>query len=274
MTRTLRAYMVFVIALVVALGMWTQATQALVLDINEKEGHVEYLGLTGILTGRDAPYRMIVPGNWNGSLLIYAHGTGSPIMLDETGQPMFDDSSGLPIIGVTPLTNVPGVPVAENFHAARALEAALLELGFAMVASNYKPDPRFMEHGLLGWLVEDGLQDTLAVTIEAKQILRLNFDGPQRSLLWGRSQGSLVCLKLIEHLVFSHLYDGAIVGSAVGAGTPRTWDVGLGLALAFDVAFGWDEANWGSVEGGDLPEDLRAYAKITYHFGISASGHL
>jgi hypothetical protein len=50
----------------------TEMAFGLVLENNEQHGYVEYLGITGVLEGRDAPYRLVVPGRWNGTLLVYA----------------------------------------------------------------------------------------------------------------------------------------------------------------------------------------------------------
>ncbi len=278
--------------------------QAEVLDVNEYDGYVEYLGLTGGMGpgGRNAPFRMLVPDNWNEQLIVYARGTGSAtklnVVVDENGQttiePQVDDSNELglplPIVGVTPLINVPGKLPGDN-TANDNLEACWLglkdcsmdppglletpESGYALVASDYKPDLRFLTGGKLGWVVEDGIQDTLAVTQQAKGILANHYKEQQldRTLLIGRSQGSVIALKIEDTI--AGLYDGVITGCTVGAGTPRVWDNGVGLALAFDAAFGWecnaateeacmqDDGNggrkkidWGSPEGGDIPVDI------------------
>jgi len=60
------------LALAFAIGIWIQAAQAVVLDVNDKGGYVEYLGVTGAPTERNAPFRMVVPANWKGKLLVYA----------------------------------------------------------------------------------------------------------------------------------------------------------------------------------------------------------
>jgi pimeloyl-ACP methyl ester carboxylesterase len=249
----------FSMVIVLLLAVWIQAGYAVVLDTNVKDGYTEYLGVTGTATDRNAPYRLIVPDAWNGGLLIYVRGTGSSIMVEVVnGQSVriLDPDSRLPIVGVTPLANTAG---AVDNAGAIALEAELLGQDYALVASDFKPEPRFVNEGLLGWSVEDGLIDTLAVTQEARSILRLwHGRPPQRLILWARSQGSLIGLRLAE--MPNAPYDGFISGCTVGAGTPRAWDVAIGIALAYDVAFaqvgGWNEAKWGSIGGGDLPYHL------------------
>lgn len=259
-------------ASIFSLFAWGQCAHAVVIDINQHEGYVEYLGVTGVLKGRNAPFRMLVPDDWNRQLIVYARGTGSAtklkIIVDENEQPAIvpelDPSSGLPILGVTPLINVPGKPPGDNSENDQ-LEADWLARGFALVASDYKPDPRFIVEGKLGWVVEDGIQDTLEVTRQARRILLFwsnHHRLPNRTLLIGRSQGSAIALKINETKPW--LFNGIITGCTVGAGTPRVWDIGLGFALAFDAAFGWENTNeniesttpWGNPEGGDIPVTL------------------
>ena len=100
--------------LALSLALWSVHAAAVLLDINDEDGYTQYLGVTGLSTGRNAPYRLLVPDAWNGELLIYSRGTGSATLLttlpDGTLVPLLDESSGLPLIGVTPLTNVPGSP--------------------------------------------------------------------------------------------------------------------------------------------------------------------
>jgi hypothetical protein len=244
----------------------------------DNKGYTEYLGFTGLVTQRNAPFRLVVPDEWNGILMVYARGTGSATLLGVDGNTIFPaDKDGKlapevellgqtllqPVVGVTPLTNVPGLPQGDNTDTL-ALEERLLEVGYALVASDYRYDPQFIEKGLLTWVVEDGIRDTLAVETQAKLILLSRHGGsPDGVYLWGRSQGSLVALNLVENKPWR--YDGSAVGCTVGAGTTRTWDWGLGFALAFDTVFhdvcndngcGWESLGAGSVEGGDIPPDL------------------
>lgn len=255
MRRKIRSLASFAVALILMLCVFALTAQAVVLDAYERENYVEYLGLTGVLTGRNAPFRLVVPDDWNGTLLVYARGTGTAILVGVS----YDPSIVPVVVGVTPLTNVPGSTLGDN-HDTLALEAELRDMGYALCASDYKPDERFIDHGLLSWVVEDGIHDTLELTHEAKSILNENHGRfPVRTILWGRSQGSIVALKLLEEE--PALYDGVITGSTVGAGAPRIWDTGIDFALAYDVAFkvngedrgGWPEA-WGSV--GDVNDDI------------------
>ena len=202
-------------------GFWVQGLHAGV--------HVDLsLELEGELKG--APYRIMVPENWNGTLLVYARGTGQSFTIDGK-------------VGLSPLVNVAGVDPEVSNHSAQVLEGDLLEQGYALAASAYS-DP-----GL--WVVQDGISDTLALTL----FFRGRVGKPDRTIIWSRSQGTLVALKSIEK--FQGIYDGVIAGCAVGAGAPRTWDSAVDFALAYDVAFkdvgGWLDS-WGSV--GDVHDDI------------------
>src|SRR5688500_19879777 len=84
------------------------------------------LDLAGEING--APYRIRVPENWNGTLLIFAHG-----YRDKADHPGEIDNRN--------------ADVAPN----AALEAPLLAQGFALAGSAYKDN---------GWAVEDAIQDT------------------------------------------------------------------------------------------------------------------
>ena len=63
--------------------------------------------------------------------------------------------------------------------------------------------------------------------------------------------GSQVALALAEQTA-GH-FDGYLAACAVAAGAPRAWDGAVATSLAYQVAFGWNNA-WGSV--GDVRDDL------------------
>nr|WP_320016291.1 hypothetical protein [uncultured Desulfobacter sp.] len=258
MKKTVCTLLIFFSVIVFILGLSGQTAQAIVLKKRGKitDNHckyTEYLGLTGVFSQRNAPFRIVVPRKWNGKLLIYARGTGTAIMLNKDNTPIFDSQIQIPIVGVTPLTNVPGYPWDDN-ALTKSLETTLLEMGYALAASNYKEDKRFTEDGLLGWVVEDGIRDTLALTFQACFTLMLRHGQyPEHTILWGRSQGSIIALKILEK--HPRLYDGIITGSTVGAGTSKTWDIAIDFALAYDAAFGWPEEEWGPI--GDVNNNIR-----------------
>ena len=78
-----------------------------------------------------APYRIVVPENWNGTLVVHAHGYRD--LADHPGE--VDDRSA------------PASP-------SPALEPALLAQGYALAGSAYKTN---------GWAVDEGIEDTRAL---------------------------------------------------------------------------------------------------------------
>lgn len=169
--------------------------------------------LEGELHG--APYRVVVPENWNGTLVVHAHGYRD--LADHPGE--VDDRSA------------PAAPSA-------ALEPALLAQGYALAGSAYKSN---------GWAVKEGITDTRTLVSH----FRAAVGQPSRTLLWGFSMGSQVALALAEQTA-GH-FDGYLAACAVAAGAPRAWDGAVATSLAYQVAFGWNNA-WGSV--GDVRDDL------------------
>ena len=161
--------------------------------------------LTGELNG--AAYRIVVPDNWNGTLVVHAHG--------------YRDAADHP--GETDDRTAPASPDP-------ALEPALLAQGYAIAGSAYKSN---------GWAVQDGITDTKALV----SYFRETVGKPNRTLLWGFSMGSLVTLSLAEQTA-GH-FDGYLAACSVGAGASRAWD-GAGVnAAAYNAAFGWPAA-WGT----------------------------
>ena len=172
-----------------------------------------------------APYRIKVPANWNGTLLLYVRGT------QRTVDP----------VGLNPLVAVPGVPPAISAAQAQALEQLLTADGYAFAASAF-------QDGAGIWSIEEGFDDTEALTKYFKKTV----GKPERTILWSRSQGTIIGLREAEKK--SSLYDASIAGCAVGAGASRTWDLTLDLLLAWQTAFGFP-ASWGTPA--DINDNIR-----------------
>jgi pimeloyl-ACP methyl ester carboxylesterase len=177
--------------------------------------------LQGELEG--VPYRIRVPANWNGTLLVFAHG------YNETSTPP------------------PLVPQSAD-------EAVLLGKGFALAASRFAgsvPMPGMPAEA--GYTVKNAMQNTVALTAAFRGMV----GRPQRTIMWGKSMGGLITLGLIEK--FPGHYDGAVALCPPAAGTPRAMDQKLDITLAYAVAFGWDDA-WGTP--GYLRDDLNFMTTI------------
>lgn len=181
------------------------------------------LDLSGELHG--APYRIRVPENWNGTLLVFAHG-----YRDKADHPGEIDNRNADIAP------------------SPALEAPLLAQGFALSGTAFKDN---------GWAIGDAIQDAKNLAV----FFRGNIAKPERTIFWAASVGTVVAFKSMEQ--FNGIYDGALCLCAVGAGATRVWDNGLALYLAYDVVFGIPPS-WGTAGEvrNDLNFDTEVLAKL------------
>ncbi len=187
--------------------------------------------LQGELDG--VPYHIRVPANWNGTLIVYAHGYGE---------------AALPL-ALAPLP---------------ADVEALLAKGFALAASRFGGGVPVPPQVLAGYQVKEGMQNTVALTGAFQDLV----GRPLRTILWGKSLGGLIALGLIEK--HPGLYDGAVAVCAAGAGTPRRFDHFLDITLAYDAAFGW-RPEWGAP--GDLRDDLNYMADVLPYVPVPGPGN-
>ena len=105
-----------------------------------------------------APFVIRVPENWNGTLLVYAHGYGGdPVIEPDAAPPSLEGST----------------------------ESLLLSTGYALAASGFRS---------AGWNVEEGIKDTQRLVLYFKE----NIAHPDRVILYGISMGTAVVLKSME----------------------------------------------------------------------------
>ncbi len=157
-----------------------------------------------------AQFKIRIPANWNGTLLVYLLGTKTGAAPPE------------------PLLVPPVLPGKEP-----PLEDTLLSQGYALAASQVSTTE---------WQQKAESQDTFALT----SYFRGRVGEPKRVILWGSSLGGLVALQLMEEKPRS--FDGAIALSAPAAGAPLRWDVTLDVAVAYDAVFGWPVDKWGPID--------------------------
>ncbi len=181
------------------------------------------LDVSGELHG--APYRIRVPENWNGTLLVFLHG-----YRDKADHPGEIDNRN--------------PDIAPN----ALLEAPLLAQGFALAGTAFKDN---------GWAIGDAIQDAKDLAV----FFRGNIAKPERTIIWAASVGTVAALKSMEQ--FNGIYDGGLCLCAVGSGTTRVWDNGLALYLAYDVVFGIPPS-WGTAGEvrNDLNFDTEVLAKL------------
>jgi hypothetical protein len=181
------------------------------------------LDLSGEING--APYRIVVPETWNGTLLIFAHG--------------YRDKADHP--GEVDNRNADIAPSA-------ALEAPLLAQGFALAGTAYKDN---------GWAIQDAILDVKNLAV----FFRDNVGRPQHTILVAASLGTFVGFKSMEQ--FGGIYDGALCLCGAGSGATRLWDSGVPAYLAYDVIFGVP-ASWGTVGEvrNDLDFETEVLAKL------------
>jgi dienelactone hydrolase len=163
------------------------------------------LDLTGEING--APFAIILPADWNGKLIVFAHGYRDKA--DHLGE----------------------VDNRAPFDAGTApARTALLSQGFGVAGTAYKDN---------GWAVKEALDDLVALTAYFKD----NVAHPERTYLVGFSMGTVPTLKLAERNAGA--FDGYLAACSVGAGTPRGSDGLLVAMLAYDVVFG-EPTSWGT----------------------------
>ena len=209
------------VALVV--GLLLCLTLVPVSPVTQARAPIGPLELSGELHG--APYRIRVPENWNGTLLVFLHG-----YRDKADHPGEIDNRN--------------ADVAPN----AALEAPLLSQGYALAGTAFKDN---------GWAIGDAIEDAKNLAV----FFRANVAKPEHTILWAVSVGTVAAFKSMEQ--FNGIYDGALCLCGVGAGATRIWDNGLALYLAYDVVFGvpplWGTA--GEVRN-DLDFDTEVLAKL------------
>ena len=127
---------------------------------------------TGEING--APYRIAIPENWNGTLLVYGHG-----YRDKADHPGEVDNRN--------------PDIAPN----AALATALLAQGYALAGSAYRDN---------GWEIEGGLQDLKDLTV----YFRDTYGKPEETILWAFSMGTYIAFESMER--FGGVYDQSPVG--------------------------------------------------------------
>jgi pimeloyl-ACP methyl ester carboxylesterase len=116
-----------------------------------------------------APYEIVMPATWNGTLLIYSHG----YRYAAPAPPAFDP------------VNTKAEPAPGWSGGDKATGQALLDQGFALAGSAYKSN---------GWAVADGV----AAAEDLYDYFKANVGDPYRTIVWGDSLGGLITQTIAE----------------------------------------------------------------------------
>jgi len=175
-----------------------------------------------------------VPENWNGTLLVFAHG-----YRDKADHPSELENRN-PDLAPSP-----------------ALVAPLLAQGYALAGSAFKEN---------GWSIEDAMKDMKDLAV----FFRANVAQPEHTVIWGVSFGAFVGFKSMEQ--FGGIYDGALCLCGEGSGATRIWDSGVPGALAYDVIFGMP-SSWGTVGEirNDIDFETEVLPKLVSEVSISTN---
>lgn len=207
--RVLRSTVVTTFILV---GLFPTAAAARAAVVtHEHHGGQKAIALPADLDGEllGVPYRIRVPANWNGTLLVFAHATRNSI----APIPAAPEISPLPY----PKPDVP-------------FEEQLLALGYALAGAEFASTEK------------DGVLVTHALTMHFYGAV----GRPDRVIVWGSSLGGVIATMLAE--TFPGIYDGALANGSPLAGSRMNIDAALAFALAYDVTFGWPTDVWGPIE--------------------------
>lgn len=199
MTPVLRTFLAAACAVVLA-GC---ASAAAVAPERDTSTNVPFRGCddvacTGEIDG--APYEIVMPESWNGTLLLYSHGYRPA----EPFPPTFDAVVRTPV-------PAPGWDSSE-----RELGQALLDRGYALAGSAYASN---------GWAVEDGVR----AGEQLYDYFSANVGTPKRVYVWGDSLGGLITQTLAER--HPEWVSGAAPLCGVLAGLVPN------LNVAFDTAY-------------------------------------
>ncbi|HEU5179506.1 MAG TPA: hypothetical protein VFW45_01840 [Candidatus Polarisedimenticolia bacterium] len=192
----------FMRSMIVAFALLTIAGILPVRAANTQPGPLD---ITGEING--APFRIIVPADWNGTLLLFQRG--------------YTDLADHP--GEIDNRNPTLVPAGVDRN-------VFLTRGYALAGTPRKSN---------GYSVEEGLDDVVALL----SYFRENIAMPTTSILWGNSMGGLITLETAERN--GGAFDGYLSQCGLAAGASRVVDHFLVLRLAYDVTFGMP-ASWGT----------------------------
>ena len=200
-----------------------------IANAQRQRGPVGPVDLTGELNG--APYRIIVPLNWNGTLIVYAHG-----YRDKANHPgEVDDRSA-------------------NFE---GQEPGLLAAGYALASTAYRDN---------GWVVEDGIQDVKALTLFFRSQLGI----PRHTILLGISMGTIVAFKSMEVVdgLYDGAVCGCAIGAGQSRLQDSNLAAALAYDVLFGMPRSWGLP---SQVRNDIDDESEVQPKLTFEVSNPAN---
>ena len=141
-----------------------------------------------------AQYALFLPYNWNGDLVVYAHG-------------FFDPATPVALPDAAPVDVAPWVV---------ELRERLLQAGYAVAYSSFSEN---------GWAVDNGAQRTR----ELRPLFTHYFYKPDRTFVIGRSLGSLITMLLVEKYAVETTTSLSLFGLLTLSTSERVLDGALAL---------------------------------------------
>jgi len=187
-------------------------------------------------TSDSAPYVMQVPGNFNGTLVLYSHGYRYNI----------DIPSTIPLIGGYKITNTPQPgPLVGGKDT--AVIKYLLSNGFAVAGSGFARQ---------GWNADSGV----ATDVELIGLFKKQFPTTIHVVAWGESLGGFITQALAE--THPELVD-AVAPMCMAAGTVENE-----LTMAGDFLWGMKTFFDPSIKAGNYANDTEAYVDLGKVFTV------
>lgn len=187
-------------------------------------------------TSDSAPYVMQVPGNFNGTLVLYSHGYRYNV----------DIPSTIPLIGGYKITNTPQPgPLVGGKDT--SVIAYLLSNGFAVAGSGFARQ---------GWNADSGV----ATDVELIGVFKKQFPTTKHVVAWGESLGGFITQALAE--THPELVD-AVAPMCMASGTVENE-----LTMAGDFLWGLKTFFDPSIKAGNYASDTEAYVDLGKVFTV------
>jgi pimeloyl-ACP methyl ester carboxylesterase len=139
-------------------------------------------------TNDGAAFKIDIPADWNGTLLLYSHGYVPPCNPAD------------------PMCNPP------SDAGDRLTRQYLLDHGYALAGSAYRTS---------GWAVQDALHDQISLL----NYFERTYGEPERTIAWGHSLGGMITAGLVQRN--PERFVGALPMCGVLAGSVGVWNSGL-----------------------------------------------